>query len=105
MRPVRVAPLGRCFDDRRITALLRDAGSAVNKRVARIWRREGLNVPSKQPNKGRLWLAAGSCIQARENKVRVWTLAVQTDAKLLYVASCLYMRPDLHAVLGLERRP
>ena len=40
---------------RRITALLRAAGWAVNvKRVERIWRREGLKVPSKQPKKGRL---------------------------------------------------
>ena len=37
---------------RRITAMLRDAGWAVNaKRVERIWRREGLKVPQKQPKK------------------------------------------------------
>lgn len=42
---------------RRITALLRDAGWAVNcKRVERIWRREGLKVPQRQPKRGRLWL-------------------------------------------------
>jgi transposase InsO family protein len=36
---------------RRITELLRAAGWRVNaKRVQRIWRREGLKVPSKQPN-------------------------------------------------------
>ena len=40
---------------RRITALLRAAGWAVNvKRVERIWRLQGLKVPSKQPRKGRL---------------------------------------------------
>ena len=40
---------------RRITALLRDAGWKVNaKRVERIWRREGLKVPAKQPKRGRL---------------------------------------------------
>lgn len=45
---------------RRITALLREAGWAVNvKRVERIWRREGLKVPQKQPKKGRLWLNDG----------------------------------------------
>uniref|UniRef100_A4WQP2 IstB domain protein ATP-binding protein n=1 Tax=Cereibacter sphaeroides (strain ATCC 17025 / ATH 2.4.3) TaxID=349102 RepID=A4WQP2_CERS5 len=34
---------------RRITALLREAGWAVNvKRVERIWRREGLKIPQKQ---------------------------------------------------------
>ncbi len=39
---------------RRIAALLRDAGWQVNdKRVERLWRREGLKVPAKQPKKGR----------------------------------------------------
>ena len=51
---------------RRITALLRSAGWAVNpKRVQRIWRREGLKVPQKQPKKGRLWLNDGSCVRLR----------------------------------------
>jgi transposase InsO family protein len=37
---------------RRITALLRDAGWTVNrKRVERIWRREGLKVPQRQPRR------------------------------------------------------
>jgi len=40
---------------RRITALLRNKGWHVNhKRVMRIWRREGLKVPIKQPKRGRL---------------------------------------------------
>ncbi len=39
---------------RRIAALLRDAGWQVNdKRVERLWRREGLKVPAKQPRRGR----------------------------------------------------
>ena len=51
---------------RRISALLRDAGWLVNdKRVERIWRREGLKVPEKQPKRGRLWLNDGSCIRLR----------------------------------------
>ena len=46
---------------RRITALLWAAGWVVNvKRVERIWQREGLEVPSRQPKKGRLWLNDGS---------------------------------------------
>ncbi len=46
---------------RRITAMLRAAGWAVNvKRVERIWRLEGLKVPGKQPKKGRLWLNDGA---------------------------------------------
>ena len=51
---------------RKISALLRDAGWLVNdKRVERIWRREGLKVPQKQPKRSRLWLADGSCIRLR----------------------------------------
>ena len=39
---------------RRITALLKAAGWLVNrKRVERIWRRQGLNVPQRQPKRMR----------------------------------------------------
>ena len=42
---------------RRITALLRRDGWTINvKRVERIWRREGLKVPARQPKRARLWL-------------------------------------------------
>ena len=60
---------------RRIAAMLRDAGWAVNvKRVERIWRREGLKVPQKQPKRGRLWLNDGSCIRLRpEYPNHVWS--------------------------------
>ena len=60
---------------RRITALLRHAGWAVNaKRVQRIWRREGLKVPQKQPKRGRLWLNDGSCVRLRaEGPNHVWS--------------------------------
>ena len=51
---------------RRITALLRERGWSVNhKRVERIWRREGLKVPVRQPKRGRLWLSDGSCVRLR----------------------------------------
>jgi transposase InsO family protein len=51
---------------RKVTALLRQAGWLVNaKRVERIWRREGLKVPPRQPKRGRLWLTDGSCIRLR----------------------------------------
>jgi transposase InsO family protein len=47
---------------RNIAALLRHAGWLVNdKRVERIWRREGLKVPYKQPRRRRLWLTDASC--------------------------------------------
>jgi transposase InsO family protein len=60
---------------RRITAMLRRSGWMVNrKRVARIWRREGLKVPQKQPKKGRLWLNDGSCVRLRpERPNHVWS--------------------------------
>jgi transposase InsO family protein len=60
---------------RRITALLRWEGWRVNrKRVARIWRREGLKVPARQPKRARLWLNDGSCIRLRpERKDHVWS--------------------------------
>ena len=60
---------------RRIAALLRDAGWQINdKRVERLWRREGLKVPYKQPKRGRLWLNDGSCIRLRaEHRNHVWS--------------------------------
>lgn len=59
---------------RRITALLNAAGWDVSvSRVARIWRREGLKVPARQPKRRRLWLADGSCIRLRPERVNhVW---------------------------------
>ena len=60
---------------RRVAALLRDAGWQVSVgRVERLWKREGLKVPPKQPNKGRLWLNDGSCIRLRpEYRNHVWS--------------------------------
>jgi len=60
---------------RRIAALLRDVGWQINdKCVERLWRREGLKVPQKQPKKGRLWLDDGSCIRLRaEYTNHVWS--------------------------------
>ena len=59
---------------RRITALLKHRGWRVNhKRVERIWRREGLRVPEKQPKRGRLWSDDGSCVRLRPAwKNHVW---------------------------------
>src|SRR5690349_9013876 len=61
---------------RKIAELLRStAGWVVNdKRVERIWRREELKVPEKQPKRGRLWLADGSCVRLRaEHPNHVWS--------------------------------
>lgn len=74
----RIIELARAYGRygyRRITALLRREGWAVNhKRVERIWRQEGLKVPQKQPKRARLWLADGSCIRKRpEYRHHVWS--------------------------------
>ena len=55
-----------------VTGLLN--GSGCHNRVERIWRREGLKVPMKQPKKGRLWLNDGSCIRLRPRyRHHVWS--------------------------------
>jgi len=60
---------------RRVAALLRSEGRKVNhKRVERLWRREGLKVPSRQPKRKRLWLNDGSCVRLRpDRRNHVWT--------------------------------
>jgi len=59
---------------KRITVLLNAADWRVNhKRVFRIWPREGLKVPMKQPKRGRLWLNDGSRIRLRPHyRNHVW---------------------------------
>ncbi len=93
---------------RRITALLRHDGWTVNhKRVERIWRREGLKVPQKQPKRGRLWLNDGSCIRKRpEYRNHVWAYDFVQDRthdgkvfRMLtvideYTRECLAIRVD-----------
>ena len=95
---------------RRITAMLRQEGWQVNhKRVERIWRREGLKVPQKQPKRGRLWLNDGSCIRLRpEHKDHVWSydfvMVRMSNGRAFriltildeYTRECLAMRVDRH---------
>jgi transposase InsO family protein len=67
---------------RKITAMLNNEyGWRVNhKRVERIWRKEGLKVPQKQPKRKRLWLNDGSCIRLRpEYKDHVWSYDFMID--------------------------
>lgn len=66
---------------RRITAMLKHSGWKVNhKRVERIWKKEGLKVPKKQPKRGRLWLNDGSCVRLRpERKDHVWSYDFMID--------------------------
>lgn len=66
---------------RRITTLLETEGWSVSpSRVERIWKREGLKVPQKQPKRGRLYLNDGSCIRLRpEYKNHVWSYDFVAD--------------------------
>jgi len=95
---------------RRITALLKNDEWQVNhKKIERIWRREGLKVPQKQPKRRRLWLNDGSCIRLRpEHKDHVWrydfVMARTSDGRSFrilaildeYARECLAMRVDRH---------
>lgn len=57
-----------------IAVLLRREGWQVNrKRVWRLWRQEGLQVPKKQRKKRRFGTADGGCVRRRaEHKNHVW---------------------------------
>ena len=65
----------------RITRMLRDEGFRANhKRVQPLWRREGLEVPQPQPQRGRLWLSDGSCIRLRPaHRDHVWSYDLMQD--------------------------
>ena len=66
----------------KITALLRGEGWKVNhKRVERLWRQEGLKVPSRQPKRKRLWLTDGSEFTAQA--IRDWLQAI--GVRTLYI--------------------
>ena len=96
------------YGDRRITALLRAEGWPVNhKRVKRIWRREGLKVPQKQPKPRRLWFNEGSCVRLRpQRKNHVWaydSVAARThDSKPLRLLTVIdeYTRECLAILVG-----
>ena len=95
---------------RRITALLKEEEWQVNhKKIERIWKREGLKVPQKQPKRRRLWLNDGSCIRLRpECKDHVWSydfvMARTSNGRSFriltildeYTRECLAMRVDRH---------
>jgi putative transposase len=101
---------------RRITALLNNRmGWRVNhKRVERIWRREGLKVPKRQPKRNRLWLNDGSCIRLRpEHKDHVWSYDFMIERtangrafKILtiideYTRECLSIKVNLFIFRGI----
>ena len=72
---VRLASRYGRYGYRRVTALLRAEGWAVNhKRVERIWRQEGLKVSKRQPKRGRLWQNDCSCVRLRPtHRGHVWS--------------------------------
>jgi len=77
------AQYGR-YGYRMIAGLLGQEGWQVSRsRVERIWKQEGLKVPQKQPKRGRLWLADGSCVRLRplyRNHVWSWDFVMdRTD--------------------------
>lgn len=68
---------------RRITAMLHNEGWLVNhKRVERIWRQEGLNVPQKQPKRKRLWVTDGS-------GAMIWLWSERAKAGLLRILAII----------------
>ena len=62
------------FGYRRIWALLRDEGFAINrKKVWRLWKQEGFKVPQKQGKKRRLGCSANGIVRHRtKHKDHVW---------------------------------
>ena len=47
--------------------------------MERLWRREGLKVPQKQPKRRRLWFNDGSCVRLRpERPNHVWSYDIMT---------------------------
>ena len=66
---------------RTVTDRLRLEGWDVGKdRVYTIWRHEGLQVPTKQPKRARLWRADGSCLRLRPAyRHHVWSYDVVAD--------------------------
>ena len=81
---VRLAGQYGRYGYRRVHALLKSEGWQVSHGwVMRLWRREGLKVPAKQPRRGRLWLNDGSCMRLRpEHRSHVWSwdfVFIRTD--------------------------
>ena len=73
---IRLACMYGRYGYRMIAGLMRNAGwlQATPDRVRRIWREEGLKVPSQQKPRGRLWLNDGSCLRLRpEYRNHVWS--------------------------------
>jgi putative transposase len=80
------------------------------KRVYRIWRCEGLKVPTKQPKRGRLWLNDSSCVRLRpQHRGLVWSYDFVQDRAydgMVYRMLCVideYSRECM--AIRVERKP
>ena len=106
---VRLASRFGRYGYRQITNLLHIEDWHVNhKRVERIWHQEGLQVPRRQPKRGRLWLGDGSCILLRLPLALIFTLApaLATNSRFtlpLTLAARLLIVPTL-AQFGVQTR-
>jgi putative transposase len=80
-RVIYFAKLYGRYGYRKITGLLIQDGWKVGKdKVYRIWREEGLQIPQKQPKRGRLWFNDGSCIRQRPKYANhVWSYDFVSD--------------------------
>lgn len=80
-RVIYFAKLFGRYGYRKVTGLLNEDGFDVgHDRVYRIWRSEGLQIPQKQPKRGRLWFNDGSCIRLRpEYPNHVWSYDFVAD--------------------------
>jgi transposase InsO family protein len=74
---------------RQITVLLKREGWQVNhKRVERLWRREGLKVPQKQPKRkrfGSMIVPVSGCdpsLRTMYGDMTLWPLALMTGGQL-----------------------
>lgn len=69
------------FGYRRITALLQQEGWQVNrKRIQRLWRAEGLKVPSKTRKRRRLGSSENGCVRHRASRPhQVWAVDFVMD--------------------------
>jgi hypothetical protein len=77
---IRLAKQHGRYGYRRIREMLIAEGWRVSvKRAYRIWRREGLKVPKKQPKRGRLWLNDGSCIRLRPENFLWWSMKAKQN--------------------------
>ena len=85
------------FGYRRVAALLRAEQWDVNdKRVHRLWRREGLKVPVRQRRRRRLGHSANSCTRRRaERRNQVWTYDFVHD-RYAYPLVTLFWRPGAY---------